>query len=102
MRQFVQSHSKDFPQLLDLVAADASVHVDNESNVPIYSEHLPMHEIMSGLRSKRLLKGVIRVKRDGVFECYVVVHSDEDQIRQSVNVTGRLLKANKFEFLIDC
>ena len=86
MRTYVQKFAAEYPQLADLVAADASMHVSGSE--VIYTEHLPMHEIQSGLRSKRFLRGTIRCKRDGVSDCYVVVHSDEEKSRQSVNITG--------------
>ena len=79
----------EYPQLVDLVAADASMTAGGTE--VIYEEHLPMHVIQSGLRSKRFLRGTIRCKREGITECYVVVHSDEENSRKSVNITGAYL-----------
>lgn len=97
MRQYVDQFGAKYPQLADLVAADASMTAGGTE--VIYTEHLPMHEIQSGLRSKRFLRGTIRCKRDGVSECYVVVHSDEDKSRKSVNVTGRGIRIAECSFI---
>ena len=53
--------------------------------------HLSPEEIATGIRTKRLLKGTIRCKRDDWTECYVVVHS-EDKLapRRAVNISGRM------------
>ena len=71
---------------MDLVAADSTIRV--ETSLTGYSEHLSTAELMTGLREKRFLKGTLRAKREGVNDCYVVIHSEEDSIRQSVNITG--------------
>ncbi len=86
MRTYVGKFATEYPQLADLVAADASMTAGGSE--VIYEEHLPMHVIQSGLRSKRFLRGTIRCKREGITECYVVVHSDEENSRKSVNITG--------------
>lgn len=84
----MQTHSREYPQLMDLVAADSTLRVEPTSTG--YSEHLPVSEVLKGLREKRYLRGTLRAKREGPHCCYVVVHSDEDGARQSVNITGKL------------
>ena len=53
--------------------------------------HTSPEEIAAGIKSKRLLKGTIRCKRDDWTECYVVIHS-EDKLapRRAVHISGRM------------
>ena len=50
-----------------------------------------MSEVATGLKSKRYLKGTLRVKRDDWSDCYVVVHTTEGQSRRAISVTGGVL-----------
>lgn len=49
-----------------------------------------MSDVSMGLKSKKILKGTIRVKRDDWTDCYVVVHTAEGEPRRSVQIKGRL------------
>lgn len=53
--------------------------------------HLPLHEVMDGLKARRLLKGTIRCERDNHLECYAVVHSADGVSRRSVQIRGARL-----------
>lgn len=90
MRQYVSTYVKEYPELLDLVAADDStMQVDGEEQTRLfYPLHLPMHEVMEGLKARTLLKGTIRCDRDSCLDCYVVVHSSDGVGRRSVQIKG--------------
>lgn len=55
----------------------------------LYPVHLPLHEVMEGLKARRLLKGTLRCERDNWTECYVVVHSADGVSRRSVQIKGQ-------------
>lgn len=95
MRQFVNKYVSEYPELLDLVAADdLSMQVASEAGGAqqqsrmVFPLHLPMHEVLDGLKSRRFLKGTIRSDRDNCLDCYVVVHSSDGVTRKSVQIKG--------------
>lgn len=93
MRQYIDRYVTDYPELLDLVAADDS---DATSCITksAYPAHLPMNELMIGLKSKKYFRGVIRCQRDNnPADCYVIVEYPTESggsTRQSVLVKGAL------------
>lgn len=92
MRQYVHDYITDYPELLDLVAADDSTMQVTaggpDQSRPLFPVHLPLHEVMDGLKTRKLLKGTIRCARDNIFDCYVVVHSADGVTRKSVQIQG--------------
>ena len=102
MRSFVQQYVAQYPELSELLAhtstSAAMMNVETAAGrgglVPhttsVYPVHLTMTDLSSGLRSKRLMRGTLRVKRDDWTDCYVVVHTAEGQPRKSVVIKGRL------------
>lgn len=120
MRQYVSKYVTQYPELLDLVAADDSamqvtvpapisdvlhspllnysthIQVDG-TQAPrlLFPMHLPLHEVLEGLKGRRLLKGTIRCERDNPFECYAVVHSSDGVSRRSVQIRGERLRFHR-------
>ena len=91
MRQYVNDFVTDYPELLDLVAAeDLSMQVSAARPKQLFPAHLPMNEIMEGLKVRRFLKGTIRCERDNISDCYVVVHSKDGVTRKSVQIKGMI------------
>ena len=103
MRAFVQQYVAQYPELSELLAhtstSAAMMNVETAAGrggisgshtTSIYPVHLTMTDLSSGLRSKRLMRGTLRVKRDDWTDCYVVVHTAEGQPRKSVVIKGRL------------
>ena len=102
MRAFVQQYVAQYPELSELLAhtSTSAAMMDVETTAgrgglashtnSIYPVHLTMTDLSSGLRSKRLMRGTLRVKRDDWTDCYVVVHTAEGQPRKSVVIKGRL------------
>lgn len=92
IRQYVSEYVTDFPELLDLVAADDTAMqlggVGATQPRTLFPLHLPMNEVMEGLKTRRFLKGTIRCERDSIFDCYVVVHSSDGVTRKSVQIRG--------------
>jgi hypothetical protein len=101
MRSYVQKHVHEHPELLDLLAADDMSTSEFTSGVGadgsgggvstrrnVYPPHVSAVELSAGLKSKKYLRGTIRVKRDDWSDCYVVVHTSEGEQRTSVQVTG--------------
>jgi len=92
IRQYVGEFVTDFPELLDLVAADDSgMQVGGAGSAQprmLFPLHLPMNEVMEGLKTRRFLKGTIRCERDSIFDWYVVVHSSDNVSRKSVQIRG--------------
>ena len=101
MRQYVDKYVTDYPELLDLVAAEEETerdlaHSDGASSsggapkqpALLFPLHLPLHEVLDGLKSRRFLKGTIRCARDSPSDCYVVVHSADGVTRRSVQIKG--------------
>jgi hypothetical protein len=60
----------------------------NQAPRQLFPVHLPLHEVLEGLKSRRLLKGTIRCERDDPLECYAVVHSADGVSRRSVQIRG--------------
>ena len=53
--------------------------------------HLSPEDLAAGIKSRRLLKGTLRCKRDDWSDCYLVVHSaDKKAPRRAVHVSGRM------------
>lgn len=90
MRGYVNKYLHQYPELLDLLAADTSPLPTDASADVSYHQHLPMSEISIGLKAKRLLKGTIRCCRDDWTQCYVVVHTAEGEPRRSVTLQGEV------------
>ena len=93
MRKYVNDFVTDYPELLDLVAADdLSMQVSSGGSAAqpklLFPVHLPLHEVMEGLKTRQFLKGTIRCERDSIFDCYVVVHSADGVTRKSVQIKG--------------
>lgn len=94
MRKYVNNFVTDYPELLDLVAADDLTMQVGGSGIAaaqpklLFPVHLPLHEVMDGLKTRRFLKGTIRCERDSIFDCYVVVHSVDGVTRKSVQIKG--------------
>lgn len=100
MRQYVEKYLQDFPELLDLLAAEtvtpageaaAALHTD-ETAITLsrhyYPSHVSMEEISTGLKCKKYLRGTLRCRGDDWQSCYVVIHTSEGEQRRSVTVQG--------------
>lgn len=100
MRTFVETYTQDYPELVDLLAADEHAAaeqralengqvVDGFGGGLIFPTHLPMSTILQGLKSRKYLRGSIRCKRDNPNECYVVIHGSADgESRKAVTICG--------------
>ena len=98
MRQYVELYVSQYPELLDLVANDTNDNRDNDvadrtclMEQDVYPAHLPMTEILQGLKNRKYLKGVIRCQhRDNPFDCYVIVRLtvNRQSIQKSVLIKG--------------
>jgi hypothetical protein len=104
MNAFVARYVTQYPELNDLMtfdlsAKDISETEDEEAtNVPrqkrLYSPHVSDVEVSVGIRSKIYLKGVLRVKRDNINDCYVIVHEDSSNSQNSSSRGTPSKKAN--------
>lgn len=102
IHQYASQHLKEYPEVLDLLATDArfaesaTISINNKKEANnlqvIYDHHLSMSELSTGLRSKKLFRGVLRCSRDDWQDCYVVVHDGNN--RKSIMVKG-LLNVNR-------
>eukprot|EP00596_Hydrurales_sp_CCMP1899_P000286 CAMPEP_0119047596 /NCGR_PEP_ID=MMETSP1177-20130426/54054_1 /TAXON_ID=2985 /ORGANISM="Ochromonas sp, Strain CCMP1899" /LENGTH=969 /DNA_ID=CAMNT_0007022385 /DNA_START=511 /DNA_END=3419 /DNA_ORIENTATION=+ len=90
MRGYILKYLQDYPELLDLLANDSSADKGSMRAKVVYPGHSSMSVVSIGLKSKKILKGTIRVKRDDWTDCYVVVHTAEGEPRRSVQIKGRL------------
>jgi exosome complex exonuclease DIS3/RRP44 len=90
MRGYITKYLYEYPELLDLLAADISISTNMKSEL-IYKPHLTMPEISIGLKSNKFLRGTIRCKKDSCNDCYVVVHTGENEARKSVIISGQQL-----------
>ncbi len=98
MRNYVSGHQVQYPELMDLMAADERVVQEQQNSSVVggvlaqassfFPSHIAMSDILQGLKSKKYLKGTIRCKRDNIDECYVVVHTAEGEPRRSVTIRG--------------
>jgi len=91
MHDYVNKYLHAYPEIFDLISASESYDVvaDGEDVFrPVYSPYFNVKDLMQGLRTKKFLKGTIRVKRDNWTDCYVVVHASENKPRRSINVQG--------------
>jgi hypothetical protein len=93
MRRYVEQFIAEYPELLDLVAADDSASSGGGSSgadsAQLFPAHLPMSEVQEGLKNRRLLKGTIRCERESSSQaCYVVVHAADGVTRRSVQIKG--------------
>jgi len=96
MQRYVHTHFGDRPELLDLLSqedytadqlADAQRIKEKEK---LFDAHLSMEQISEGLRTKRFLRGTLRVRRDDSHDCYAIVHGGgNDGARQTISVTGK-------------
>eukprot|EP00611_Tribonema_gayanum_P002124 TRINITY_DN1155_c0_g3_i2.p1 TRINITY_DN1155_c0_g3~~TRINITY_DN1155_c0_g3_i2.p1 ORF type:complete len:1007 (+),score=329.82 TRINITY_DN1155_c0_g3_i2:263-3283(+) len=101
IHKFIRDVSDKYPDLQDLLAAEAvDVEVEggggNDLNVteggervaakPLYPPHLPMSELTAGIKSGRLFQGTLRVERSNWTECYVIVQGLQEQERIAVYV----------------
>ncbi len=76
---------------MDLLAADAVTMSQGMANRTIYPAHLPIGDILTGIKTKKYFRGTIRVKRDCWWETYVVVHTlgpNNEELRRSVAIVG--------------
>jgi hypothetical protein len=85
MRQYVQQYVTEYPELLDLVAHDgfnttlsATAAGGGIAQQPtlMYPIHLPMSEVLNGMKVGRYHRGIVRCQqRDTPFDCYVMLRS---------------------------
>ncbi|TYZ66284.1 hypothetical protein PybrP1_006340 [[Pythium] brassicae (nom. inval.)] len=89
------------PELRDLLsttatepnAASASENSSSSSSssrkrAALYPEHLPMSEVLAGIKNKRFFQGVLRCNRDHALECHVLIHGAGD-VKVPVLLQGR-------------
>ncbi|DAZ98034.1 TPA: hypothetical protein N0F65_004524 [Lagenidium giganteum] len=79
IEQFLKQYDETCPDLRDLLSTSALVDTLTEESSSrkrktLYPEHLPMSEILAGVKSKRFFQGVIRSNRDHWLECHVLIH----------------------------
>ena len=90
MRAYVEKFLNDYPELIDLLPSnDISSNEDENLGLHFYTPHLPMSQLMSGLQTKKILKGVIRCNRNSCNDCYVVLSKEINGKRTSVKIQGR-------------
>ena len=88
MRQYVQQYVTEYPELLDLVAHDGfntilsttttggGGGVEPQPSLMMYPVHLPMSEVLNGIKVSRYHRGIVRCQqRDCPFDCYVMLRS---------------------------
>ncbi len=89
MRAYVNKFLNDYPELIDLLPSNDISSNDNESNeLHLYTAHYPMSQILTGLQTKKVLKGVIRCNRNSSNDCYVILSKDMHGKRTSVKIQG--------------
>ena len=91
MRDYVSRYISEYPELMDLVAADDSSSnraVQSNLTAAQYSPHLPLDKILSGVKSRQLFRGTIHPSGDDWAVCYVILHNAEAGLR-SVKIIGR-------------
>lgn len=94
IEQFLKPIEEEYPELRDLVSTSATASSVQEgvSNTRArkkhYPEHLPMSEVLSGIKNKRFFQGVIRCNRDHWLECHVLIHGQGD-VKVPVLIQGR-------------
>lgn len=97
MRDYVSRYVNEYPELMDLVAADDSSSnraVQNNLTAAQYTPHLPLDKILSGVKSRQLFRGTIHPSGENWRMCYVILHNAESGQR-SVKIIGRSFKVIK-------
>lgn len=92
LKDYINKYLNKFTELYDLLSADVisdTNHISQEIK-SIYQSHLTTSELMEGVRQKKFFKGTLRSKANSWSECYVVIHSGENEARQSIDVIGKL------------
>ena len=95
MRDYVGRYVNEYPELMDLVAADDSASnraVQSNLEAAQYSPHLPLDQILSGVKSRQLFRGTIHPSNDNDWSvCYVILHSAGSAMagQRSVKIIGR-------------
>lgn len=100
MRDYVQQYLKQYPELLDLLSAHDSDHVDmtltesgtddaNNSSIFSFPPHASVSEVSDSLKVRKFYKGVIRCQKNDYSKCYVIVFmgAGEDS-RRSIQIEG--------------
>eukprot|EP01038_Epipyxis_sp_PR26KG_P006749 gene6749-9246_t len=90
MKTFVEKYLDLYPELMDLVASDTVVDQMVIDSTQKYTAHLPINEVLNGLKSKRYFRGTIRCVRDNPDDCYVIIHTADGEERKSIQVKGKL------------
>ena len=83
MREYIQQFVTQYPELLDLVAHDGFNAITDGSDVTswVYPLHLPMSEVLNGLKVGTYHRGIIRCQqRDTPNDCYVMLRSADKSI----------------------
>ena len=94
MRDYVSRYISEYPELMDLVAADdtsSNRAVQNNLTAAQYSPHLPLDTILSGVKSRQLFRGTIHPSGENWTMCYVILHNAESAAagQRSVKIIGR-------------
>ena len=90
MRTYVNKFLNNYPELIDLLPSnDITINDDETNGRQLYTAHYPMSQILAGLQTKNILKGVIRCNRNSFNDCYVILSKDINGKRTSVKIQGR-------------
>ncbi|KAJ0402400.1 hypothetical protein P43SY_004109 [Pythium insidiosum] len=96
LTEFLDADAAQYPELRDLVASvsgdpaasgNATTSTGGKRK-SIYPEHLPLSELLAGVKSKRFFQGVLRCNRDHWLESHVLIHG-ADGARVPVLIQGR-------------
>jgi len=89
MRQYVAAFVTAYPELQDLVAADEGQYQQPlAAPQSLFAAHLPLDQVLAGLRTRRLLRGTLHPAGDHWADCYVIVHGSGDEEGFTVSVSG--------------
>lgn len=86
VKTYIAKYSADSPRLLDFISPD---HQQKDDSIVEYDSHLSSEEMMSGIRSGRFHKGILRAKAECWHDCYVVVNSEGEDTRKFIYVSGK-------------
>ncbi|GLD92419.1 hypothetical protein PINS_up000952 [Pythium insidiosum] len=99
LAEFLDADAVQYPELRDLLAISSSdpATTSGSGNATttvggkrknLYPEHLPLSELLAGVKSKRFFQGVLRCNRDHWLESHVLIHG-ADGARVPVLIQGR-------------
>lgn len=79
---FLEPFEAECPELRDLLSTTASSAPATTSSsvsssrkkAALYPEHVPLPDVLAGIKNNRFFQGVLRCNRDHALECHVLIH----------------------------